>query len=255
MAVASEPPSSAQELSAASDVELSHSNDRTQDDCDVVDEMLMRNGVEEVTYTNTAARSPLFEDLGLSISDTSFMYDPKDNLGDHSLESIGPDFLSEMLFEEEDSGSQAFDPDMLETYTIQRPADINHNAQMALTPLIPEDVRPPVPVSYEVVYEHTFQLQTLLRRRLTYLRQMQNDSVLMELGREDVFTDGKPLVVPVLHRPLPTRGLGWSAERGVIGQRTSVFQPNSSSVAAPRRTAEPLTVEWAVAGEAHKSRL
>lgn len=42
-------------------------------------------------------------------------------------------------------------------------------------------------------------------------------SILMELGRADAFGHARPLIHPVLHAVPPSRGLGWAAERGVVG--------------------------------------
>ncbi|EIW58018.1 uncharacterized protein TRAVEDRAFT_38300 [Trametes versicolor FP-101664 SS1] len=71
-----------------------------------------------------------------------------------------------------------------------------------------------VPVKCLQVCDHTFKGPTLRMRRLFYLRQMH---ILMELGRADTFGHARPLIHPVLHAVPPSRGLGWAAERGVVG--------------------------------------
>ncbi|KAI9067746.1 hypothetical protein FKP32DRAFT_1754971 [Trametes sanguinea] len=210
--------------------------------------------VDEVSYKSLAATSPIFEDFGSAIGDTSFMHDPSigDDFDDSSMDSTRSDFLSELLFDEEDdSGTNIFDPDMLGDNAFQHSPN-NVDAQTMSTPAIPEDVRPPVPVSYDFVHEHTFKPQTLLKRRLKYLLQMH---VLMELGREELFTDAKPLIIPVLHQTLPSRGLGWSAEKGVVGDRSPSVRSASPSDLPSRACLELCAEERAVVSDARTRRL
>ncbi|OSC97899.1 hypothetical protein PYCCODRAFT_1439842 [Trametes coccinea BRFM310] len=211
--------------------------------------------VEDISYKSIVATSPIFEDFGSSIGDTSFMHDSgsQDDFDDSSLESTRSDFLSELLFDEEDSGTNIFDPDMLGDNAFQcSPISDGAETMSGPTSVVPEDVHPPVPVSYDFVYEHSFQSQTLLRRRLKYLRQMH---ILMELGRDELFTDAKPLVVPVLHRSRPSRGLGWSPEKGIVGDRSPAHRSASPTIIASPMYLELCAEERAVANEACTRRL
>ena len=134
-----------------------------------------------------------FEDFLNADDDDAFVADlsRSDGSPNTSLES-GADFLSELFFDEEDSGSssQAFDPDFLNEDArdlfVDGPSptlvtECGYSAisiyltldSRSMATGIPEDVTPPPPVRYDIVCEHAYKSPTLLTRRLKYLRQMQ----------------------------------------------------------------------------------
>ena len=50
-------------------------------------------------------------------------------------------------------------------------------------------------------------------------------SIHTELGRADLFDSSNPLIVPILHTPRESHGLGWKAESGVVGGWADVDRP------------------------------
>ncbi|KAI0324418.1 hypothetical protein GY45DRAFT_382328 [Cubamyces sp. BRFM 1775] len=169
-----------------------------------------------------------FEDFLNADDDEAFVADlsRSDGSPNTSLES-GADFLSELFFEEEDSGSssQVFDPDFMDDDSHDPSHDPFLDGPSTLLTTesnVPEDVPPPIPVRYDIVCEHAYKSPTLLARRLKYLRQMH---IHTELGRADLFDSSNPLVVPILHSPRQPHGLAWKAESGVVGGWADVDRP------------------------------
>lgn len=127
--------------------------------------------------------------------------------------SQGPegDFCSERFFQEEESSrpGHTFDPDPLSDVlqSLRVEEDTEHAATSATSCTC-------CGVSSTSARCSESALHTFMDARSPHLLRC---SILMELGRADAFGDGRPLIHPVLHAVPPSRGLGWAAERGVVG--------------------------------------
>ncbi|KAI0833867.1 hypothetical protein BC628DRAFT_63286 [Trametes gibbosa] len=155
------------------------------------------------------------------------------HVGEHVFESPASDVWLTISAEEdtvEDQGhtrgslEPSFRPDTLADTS--QAADVKVPTLQATLPVATHDtpksdkeIESGIPVAHLHIHEYDFDRPTLLAMRLHCLRQMY---MLKESDKPHPFGDKRPLIRLVLHEPPTSRGLGWAAERGVVGDGADV---------------------------------